>query len=459
MGNGIKKTALAFGIFFLTIGLGINKTQANPNRGISLQVFYDELSYHGDWINNPDYGYVWRPNVGRDFRPYYTNGRWVMTEYGNTWVSDYEWGWAPFHYGRWFYDDYDGWIWTPDTEWGPAWVTWRTGGGYYGWAPLAPRISVNINIGRRYFVPNNHWVFIPQRCIYYPSYGRYWEPRRNVYIINNTTIINNVYTNRNVNYYSGPGRDDVRRATRQNVPVYRVADGTRPGSDRISRDAVNIYRPNVSRGDNASAPRSIASNSPRPTRADNATNNNRTDVNRVTSSNSRTENGSAVNSDLRPSRSDSNYGTTNSARPDVNRGTTSSTRTENGGSVGTDARPSRSENPSGNREASPNTRVERTQPSQPAVSPESSSSRSESSRPSNSGSSRTERSTPNQSTPAPSPRTQSSNSSRSERSATSSNTPTRSVERSQPSSKSSSSSSRGGGSSSSSSGRPTRGGN
>jgi hypothetical protein len=265
MSNSIKQIAMAFGIFILFLGLNTNKVQANPNIRVSLQVFYDELAYHGDWVNNPDYGYVWRPNVGRDFRPYYTNGHWTMTEFGNTWVSDYEWGWAPFHYGRWFYDDYDGWIWMPDTEWGPAWVSWRTGGGYYGWAPLGPRI--NINIGRRFNVPSNYWVFIPQRCIYYPSYARYWTPQRNVYILNNTTIINNIYTNRNVRFYSGPGVDEVRRATRQNVPVYRIADQSRPGTSRISKDRVNIYRPDINKDDRNSAPRNIASQNARPSRA------------------------------------------------------------------------------------------------------------------------------------------------------------------------------------------------
>ncbi|WP_442794222.1 DUF6600 domain-containing protein [Pelobium manganitolerans] len=266
MKNSIRKIAAAVGILFILISFGLQKAEARP--GISLQVFYDELAYYGDWINNPEYGYVWRPNVGSDFRPYYSNGRWVMTEYGNTWVSDYEWGWAPFHYGRWFYDSYDGWIWVPDTEWGPAWVTWRTGGGYYGWAPLGPRISVSINIGRPYYVPDNYWVFIPQRCIYYPSYHKYWQPRRNVYIIHNTTIINNVYTNdRRVRYYSGPGRDDVRRATRSEVPVYRIADNSRPGTTRVSRGEVNVYRPSVDRGGN-DAPRAIASNNTaRPSRA------------------------------------------------------------------------------------------------------------------------------------------------------------------------------------------------
>jgi hypothetical protein len=111
--------------------------KAQPGVSVSIQTFYDELSPYGQWMDYGSYGYAWRPNTRGDFRPYYTGGRWAMTEYGNTWVSDYDWGWAPFHYGRWTYDDYYGWIWIPDTEWGPAWVTWRDNGSYYGWAPMA----------------------------------------------------------------------------------------------------------------------------------------------------------------------------------------------------------------------------------------------------------------------------------------------------------------------------------
>ena len=84
------------------------------------QVFYDELSPYGTWVNYPDYGYVWVPDAGSDFRPYATNGYWTYTDYGWTWVSNYIWGWAPFHYGRWFYDDYYGWAWVPGNEWAPA---------------------------------------------------------------------------------------------------------------------------------------------------------------------------------------------------------------------------------------------------------------------------------------------------------------------------------------------------
>lgn len=267
MSRKIKHLLMAFVIVILSLSFNTQKLSASTNRGVSLQIFYDELANYGDWINNYDYGYVWRPNVERDFRPYYSNGHWAMTNYGNTWVSDYQWGWAAFHYGRWFYDDYDGWIWLPDTNWGPAWVNWRTGGGYYGWAPLGPSISIHINVGRKHYTPDNHWVFIPQRCIYYPSYRNYWEPRRNVFIIQNTTIINNIYSNRNVNYNYGPGVDDVRRATKREVPIYRIADDRKPGATRISKDAISIYRPDVIRDDRNAAPRYTATATPRPVRS------------------------------------------------------------------------------------------------------------------------------------------------------------------------------------------------
>src|SRR5712692_8185849 len=65
---------------------------------VSFQLFYDELSPYGSWVQYPNYGYVWFPHADRDFTPYCTNGRWVPTEAGWTWVSGYPWGWATFHY-------------------------------------------------------------------------------------------------------------------------------------------------------------------------------------------------------------------------------------------------------------------------------------------------------------------------------------------------------------------------
>jgi flagellar biosynthesis GTPase FlhF len=253
----LKSTALVLGLFALLAGTTtLVRAQDYQNDyqndgystgNISLQTFYDELSPYGTWIQDPQYGYVWRPDVNQsDFRPYYTNGRWAMTEYGNTWVSNYDWGWAPFHYGRWVINSYRQWIWLPDTNWGPAWVDWRSGDGYYGWAPMAPSISINLSFGRRYVVPEFCWNFIPQRNIYINTFPRYDYGRNNVYI-RNTTIINNTYVYNRRSYYGGPRIEDIRRATNRDVTVYRYAQSSRPGASRVGGREVSIYRPRPER--------------------------------------------------------------------------------------------------------------------------------------------------------------------------------------------------------------------
>lgn len=103
--------------------------------------FEGDLAPYGDWQTDPRYGRVWSPSpgaVGADFAPYVTGGGWALSQYGWTWVSTYPWGWAPFHYGRWVTLAARGWAWVPGTTWGPAWVSWRAGDGYVGWAPLPP---------------------------------------------------------------------------------------------------------------------------------------------------------------------------------------------------------------------------------------------------------------------------------------------------------------------------------
>ncbi len=213
---------------------------AQPNTQISLNVFYDRLAPYGDWMPYQNYGRVWRPRVDRDFIPYSTNGRWVYTDYGNSWESDYDWGWAPFHYGRWIYDDSYGWMWLPDTEWAPAWVSWRSGGGYYGWAPLGPGMSVNININ----IPLLRWVFCPARYVMNPRISQYCVPRnRNTVIINNTTVINNIYYRDNRRYFAGPQHRELERRTGQRVAIQRP-NFSRPDNYRNGSG----YRPDMGNG-------------------------------------------------------------------------------------------------------------------------------------------------------------------------------------------------------------------
>ncbi len=231
--------------FIMVSVLSINTSKAQGS--VSLQVFYDELQPYGNWMEYGNYGYVWRPNVGSDFTPYATNGYWINTEYGNTWMSDYSWGWAPFHYGRWFYDDFQGWMWIPDTEWAPAWVAWRSGGGYYGWAPLMPGLSINVSFNYYNNIPHHYWNFVPYRYITYRTVHHHCVGRPQVInIINNTTIVTHNYRNgRRGDFFTGPSRTEIERTNRERVQVYAVNDRNRPGRSEIDRGSVSFYKPRI----------------------------------------------------------------------------------------------------------------------------------------------------------------------------------------------------------------------
>ncbi|MFZ0427114.1 MAG: DUF6600 domain-containing protein [Acidobacteriota bacterium] len=101
-------------------------------------MFFSALQPYGNWIWAAGFGWAWQPtDIDVGWRPY-TLGHWAYTDDGWTWVSNWQWGWACFHYGRWAFDTDYGWIWVPGMDWGPAWVVWRTGGDWIGWAPLPP---------------------------------------------------------------------------------------------------------------------------------------------------------------------------------------------------------------------------------------------------------------------------------------------------------------------------------
>jgi len=210
---------------------------------ITYQQFYDGLSPYGNWVDYQNYGYVWMPNE-QGFRPYYNNGHWLYTNYGWTWVSNYNWGWAPFHYGRWLYDDAYGWMWLPGYEWAPAWVSWRSGGGCYGWAPMGPDYNFNMGMGSR--IPDNYWAFVPNRYINSPRINNYYISReKNVDIINNTTIINNTnVTNNRTVYVTGPSATEVEKVTREKVRPVRIVQKTTPGTE-VNGSTLAIYKPAI----------------------------------------------------------------------------------------------------------------------------------------------------------------------------------------------------------------------
>jgi hypothetical protein len=124
---------------------------------VTVEYLHDSLTPYGAWIDVPGYGVCWQPTVvvgNPEWRPYGDRGHWVYTDCGWYWESDYTWGWAPFHYGRWFLAGPRGWVWRPDTVWGPSWVCWRHTDAYYGWAPLPPAAGFEVGVGLTF----NHGV-------------------------------------------------------------------------------------------------------------------------------------------------------------------------------------------------------------------------------------------------------------------------------------------------------------
>ncbi|MCD0472470.1 DUF6600 domain-containing protein [Flavobacterium sp. JAS] len=244
----MKATAKFF-ILLLAVNLVIliAPQRATAQVSINFQIFYDDLSPYGDWINSPEYGYAWVPGMSSAFIPYRTNGHWVFTNVGWTWVSNYSWGWAPFHYGRWYYDSYYGWIWVPGYEWSPAWVIWRRSEGYYGWAPIGPGISITIAYGSGYRLPYNYWTCVRDRDFGRTDiYNHYVSSSNNVTIIKNSTVINNMRSDNatRVRYNAGPDRTEVQKRTGRTISSVTLRERKSPGQN-LNKKELQLYRPQV----------------------------------------------------------------------------------------------------------------------------------------------------------------------------------------------------------------------
>ncbi len=223
--------------------------------------FYSELSPYGQWIEI-DYGVVvWQPTIMQTGWAPYSQGRWVWTYDGWYWDSYESFGYVTYHYGRWFHDDYYGWLWYPDYEWAPAWVEWRYSNDYIGWAPLHPYASFSISIGIHFsnvfHTPYHHWHFIGYNnfCHQYP-YNYYVAPDYRYRVYSNTTYRTN-YGYRNGRVQNrGIDIDYVRVRSGQDIrqrEITRVRDPQQiRGKDR-NRDEIrtlDVPRDQLSRNDN-----------------------------------------------------------------------------------------------------------------------------------------------------------------------------------------------------------------
>jgi hypothetical protein len=222
--------------------------------------FYNDLSPYGTWVSLEGYGWCWQPRtvvISPAWRPYCDGGNWVYTDAGWYWQSTYSWGWAPFHYGRWYQHPRCGWVWTPDRVWGPAWVTWRTGGDFCGWAPLPPHADFDVRLGWRYNGVSvgasfdfglgiNAFAFVAFGDFGYHDLGhRRLPPERVTTIYRQTTIINNYEVHNNTIMNRGIPVERVSAASRAPVPRATVRDWRGGPQNMPTRGGSVVYRPQL----------------------------------------------------------------------------------------------------------------------------------------------------------------------------------------------------------------------
>ena len=205
--------------------------QTNETSGASYDLFYDRLQSDGQWFNDATYGSVWQPRIAstdQQWRPY-TDGRWVYTDRGLTWISNENFGWATYHYGRWVRRSEQGWVWVPGSTWAPAWVSWRQSDDYVGWAPLPPETESEQDVkieewaDTYYNIGPGSYVFLKTTDLANPSYrGFVASSHDDLDIISRTKNVTSIYNGKTGVIDNGPDYDRLVRDANVKVDRYRL---------------------------------------------------------------------------------------------------------------------------------------------------------------------------------------------------------------------------------------------
>ncbi len=252
--NFSKKIKTLFFLLFTTLFLSLFPAKISAETtdvpSLTFDYIYDSLEPFGTWYDIDTHGWVWQPNdMNNSWQPY-TLGHWQLTEEGWLWQSNFDWGWLPFHYGKWYRHDRIGWCWVADYEWAPAWVTWYWTDNYVGWAPIPP-----VPEGESYEIDPNDWFFV--------SYDNFLSSYLINYRINYSLISievcepyiieNNYYFRGGCYYYYGrhnkiwigPPCLIVEKNVKRRVPKKKIVTvkNRNPRKRGGKKKVIEIYRP------------------------------------------------------------------------------------------------------------------------------------------------------------------------------------------------------------------------
>ena len=230
-------------------------------------MFYEKLDSYGEWLETSDYGYVFQPReaeTSRDWRPY-TEGHWVYSDAGWTWVSEEPFGWATYHYGRWVKLRRVGWVWVPGDEWAPAWVSWRSSKDYVGWAPLPPEARFDRKSGIQnwadsyYDIGPDQYSFVPANEFGAEHVRRAVVPaERNTTIVIETNNVTRITFANTVIVNEGPSYEELRSRSQRPIERYRLRrEHNFEGPPRVSGAELQISVPILSEVRNVFRPRRV----------------------------------------------------------------------------------------------------------------------------------------------------------------------------------------------------------
>jgi hypothetical protein len=170
--------------------------------------------------------------VGADFAPYVSRGHWALTADNDwIWASDYPFGWAVFHYGRWVWTP-GGWAWVPGRTYANAWVVWRVptpGYAYVGWAPMPPtwgwRYGYAFGLG---YAPPLPYVFCPSAYVF--------DARVHYHIVHDRGLVRDIASHSQVypTPYRAPAQPSARTAAGPTARPARIAPSTAPRGPAMS---------------------------------------------------------------------------------------------------------------------------------------------------------------------------------------------------------------------------------
>ncbi len=243
----------------------LQQTEVADNDPSALTTFRPALDPYGAWVEDSKYGTVWVPNrdvVGADFAPYVSRGRWALTA-DNDWIwqSDYPFGWAVFHYGRWVWISGQGWSWVPGRTYANAWVVWRTptpGYAYVGWAPMPP------TWGFRYGYAYSLWYSPPLPYVFCPS-AYMFDRHVHYHIVRDRHLVSTIASNTHVypTPYRAPAQPTIRPGGPERSPRMAPSPSIAPrgpgmSAARIPPSAVPSVRTAPPAAAMRVAPRGIA---------------------------------------------------------------------------------------------------------------------------------------------------------------------------------------------------------